>query len=411
VTFLTSPDHETPTDAGVNNVYNITVHVNDGHGHDVTKDVAITVNDLNDVAPTFTSGGAGSEAENTAASNVVYDANVTDPDTVGTIAYFLTGADASAFNINSGNGQVTFKVSPDHEAPTDAGGNNVYDITVHASDGIHDTTQAVAITVTNVNEAPVAVADHVISNFAGGAYTVPEWALLFNDGDPEGNAIDVNSVTNGSGNMGLSHTAGAGTNGTINIDDNGGGSDGNTFTYTATDGSLVGNSATVTVDNKSAGSNLTGTANDDILVGDSGGSTFTGNGGNDVIIAGGGNDTLIGGTGADVLSGGAGADHFRYNATNEGTDHILDFSAAEGDSIDIMASAFANVPAAGNDATGVFGSSASDTFGSGTERFHYNTATHTLLYDSNGSTSGGTQVALAVLENGSALNAQNIHMV
>jgi Ca2+-binding RTX toxin-like protein len=302
-------------------------------------------------------------------------------------------------------------VSPDHEAPTDAGGNNVYDITVHASDGIHDTTQAVAITVTNVNEAPVAVADHVISNFAGGAYTVPEWALLFNDGDPEGNAIDVNSVTNGSGNMGLSHTAGAGTNGTINIDDNGGGSDGNTFTYTATDGSLVGNSATVTVDNKSAGSNLTGTANDDILVGDSGGSTFAGNGGNDVIIAGGGNDTLIGGTGADVLSGGAGADHFRYNATNEGTDHILDFSAAEGDSIDIMASAFANVPAAGNDATGVFGSSASDTFGSGTERFHYNTATHTLLYDSNGSTSGGTQVALAVLENGSALNAQNIHMV
>ena len=293
VTFLTSPDHETPTDAGVNNVYNITVHVNDGHGHDVTKDVAITVNDLNDVAPTFTSGGAGSEAENTAASNVVYDANVTDPDTVGTIAYFLTGADASAFNINSGNGQVTFKVSPDHEAPTDAGGNNVYDITVHASDGIHDTTQAVAITVTNVNEAPVAVADHVISNFAGGAYTVPEWALLFNDGDPEGNAIDVNSVTNGSGNMGLSHTAGAGTNGTINIDDNGGGSDGNTFTYTATDGSLVGNSATVTVDNKSAGSNLTGTANDDILVGDSGGSTFTGNGGNDVIIAGGGNDTLM----------------------------------------------------------------------------------------------------------------------
>jgi Ca2+-binding RTX toxin-like protein len=211
--------------------------------------------------------------------------------------------------------------------------------------------------------------------------------------------------------MGLSHTAGAGTNGTINIDDNGGGSDGNTFTYTATDGSLVGNSATVTVDNKSAGSNLTGTANDDILVGDSGGSTFTGNGGNDVIIAGGGNDTLIGGTGADVLSGGAGADHFRYNATNEGTDHILDFSAVEGDSIDILASAFANVPAAGNDATGVFGSSASDTFGSGTERFHYNTATHTLLYDSNGSTSGGTQVALAVLENGSALNAQNIHMV
>ncbi len=89
-----------------------------------------------------------------------------------------------------------------------------------------------------------------------------------------------------------------------------------------------------------------------------------------------------------------------------GADHILDFSTADGNSIDILASAFAGGPVAGNDATGIFGSSANNTFGSGTERFHFNTATHTLLYNSNGSTAGGTQVALAVLENGGTVDAR-----
>ena len=148
MTFQTSPNFEAPSDAGGNNVYDIIVHANDGHGHDVTKAVAITVTDVNDVAPTFTSGATGSEAENTAISNVVYDANVTDPDG-GTITYSLTGTDSGAFNINSSNGQVTFKVSPNFEAPTDGGGNNVYDIVVHANDGVHDATQNVAITVTD----------------------------------------------------------------------------------------------------------------------------------------------------------------------------------------------------------------------------------------------------------------------
>jgi Ca2+-binding RTX toxin-like protein len=49
---------------------------------------------------------------------------------------------------------VTFEAAPDFEAPGDAGGNNVYDITVTASDGALSTSRNVAITVTNVNEAP-----------------------------------------------------------------------------------------------------------------------------------------------------------------------------------------------------------------------------------------------------------------
>jgi hypothetical protein len=181
--------------------------------------------------------------------------------------------------------------------------------------------------------------------------------------------------------------------------------------------SAVGVTQTVTATAK----NILGSSHQDSLTGDgtinflAGGGdndTLTGLGGNDTLLGGDGSDTLIGGAGADTLVGGLGADHFRYTATTDGTDHIRDFSTIAGDSIDILVSAFTGAGlVVGTDATGIFGSDATDTFGSTTERFHFNTATHTLLYDSNGSAAGGTQVTLAVLENGGAVDAQHIHMV
>ena len=84
----------------------------------------------------------------------------------------------SIVTINTSNGQVTFVTPPNFEAPADNGANNVYDIVVHANDGLHDTTQAVAITVTDVNEAPVAANDILLTNLGGTAYSVPEWAFL-----------------------------------------------------------------------------------------------------------------------------------------------------------------------------------------------------------------------------------------
>ena len=98
-------------------------------GH-VTKSVAITVTDLNEFAPNITSGATGTIAENSSTSTLVYGAAATDQDG-DTITYSLdAGGDNSPFNINSSNGQVMFKASPNYEAPGDAGGNNVYDIVV-----------------------------------------------------------------------------------------------------------------------------------------------------------------------------------------------------------------------------------------------------------------------------------------
>src|SRR5439155_1083519 len=143
-----------PPDAHLTRVHARTVPTYDGV-HDTTQALAITVTDTNDVAPTITSGTTASEAENTAANTVVYTATATDPDTNGTVSFSLSGTDAALFSINSTTGEVRFAAAPDHEAPADANHDNVYDLIVHANDGVHDTTQAVAITVTDVNEAPV----------------------------------------------------------------------------------------------------------------------------------------------------------------------------------------------------------------------------------------------------------------
>ena len=127
-----------------------------------TKAVAVTVTNVTDEAPVFTSGGSASFAEN--AAGTVYTAAAT-PDSGKSLTYSLTGTDATLFNINATTGAVTFKSSPNYEAPTDAGGNNVYDVTVRASDGTNITTKAVAISVTNVNEAPT-VTSAATANFA-----------------------------------------------------------------------------------------------------------------------------------------------------------------------------------------------------------------------------------------------------
>src|SRR5207237_6183 len=81
VTFKAAPDYEAAKDANHDNVYDVTVHAADKDGvHDVTQTVAISVTDVNDVAPVFSSESSANEAENTDASHVVYTAAARDGD-------------------------------------------------------------------------------------------------------------------------------------------------------------------------------------------------------------------------------------------------------------------------------------------------------------------------------------------
>ena len=93
--------------------------------------VAITVTNV--TTPVITSAATASFAEN--ATGTVYTATATDADAGTTLSYALGGTDAAKFNINASTGVVTFISTPNYEAPTDAGADNVYNITVTANDG------------------------------------------------------------------------------------------------------------------------------------------------------------------------------------------------------------------------------------------------------------------------------------
>ena len=114
------------------------------------------------------------------------------------------GADLALFTINSSSGVLSFVSAPDYELPADAGGNNVYDVTVQVSDGSLTDTQAIAVTITDVDEFDV------------GAVT---------DTNAAANAVNENAANGTAVGITASATDPDGSNNTItySLDDNAGG--------------------------------------------------------------------------------------------------------------------------------------------------------------------------------------------
>ena len=155
---------------------------------------------------------------------------------------------------------------------------------------------------------------------------------------------------------------------------------------------------------------IVGNANANSMAGT--GAIMFGLAGNDTISSNGGNNVMIGGAGNDALLGGAGNDQFVFNATSEGLDQIYNFHA--GDLIDFAAAGFGSHLAAGGANTGVLDAShfVANATGPTTtaQEFWFNTSTHTLYFDANGSAPGG-QTAIAHLQNTYVLHNTDILVV
>lgn len=112
-------------------------------------DFYITATSPDTTAPTFTSSTSFSVAENISTSTSAATIKVSESATV-TIS---SGADSSLFNIyfsDSVTALIKFKSSPNYEAPADVGANNVYEITLTATDlAANAGTQSITITVTD----------------------------------------------------------------------------------------------------------------------------------------------------------------------------------------------------------------------------------------------------------------------
>ena len=313
LTFVTAPNFEAPTDAGANNVYDVTVQVSDGNGGIDTQAIAVTVTNQNE-APTITSNGGGdtaavSIAENTTAVTTV---TATDPDGGQTLSYSIVGgADAAKFTINATTGALAFVTAPDFEAPTDAGANNVYDVTVQVSDGSGGIdTQAIAVTVQNVTGATING-----TNLADTLTGTGEEDII--------NGLGGDDTLNGA--VGADTMVGGLGNDTYVVDNAG-----DVVTENANEGTdTVQASVTYTLAANVENLTLTGSGNIN-GTGNSLGNVLTGNSGANVLTGLDGNDTLVGGAGADTLDGGTGTDTASYAASSSGVTVSLAAGTASG---------------------------------------------------------------------------------
>jgi VCBS repeat-containing protein len=161
----------------------------------------------------------------------------------------------------------------------------VYEYTLIDNDG-DTSTNTLTITVFNVDKPPMVHDDRVITNVSGGDGTtivIPDFALLYNDVDPDGQPIVVTAV--GTATNGSVADVPAGS---VTFTDNN--TNGGSFNYTGTTTTdpVAANDAIVTVNRAQAGqTQLDGTGLDDILIGRNGvADTILGNAGDDVLIGG-----------------------------------------------------------------------------------------------------------------------------
>ena len=136
-------------DKETKDTYTVTVTATDSLSVSSTITVTIMVTNLDEM-PDLEGEAPEKYAENGTGAVATFTA--TDPEGES-ITWTLAGTDIEAFSIE--NGVLRFKSAPDFEAAADADGNNMYVVTVQASDGGEGTTatEEVTIEVTNVEES------------------------------------------------------------------------------------------------------------------------------------------------------------------------------------------------------------------------------------------------------------------
>lgn len=178
VTFNTAPDAETPADANGDNDYVITVIAGDGLNADTEQEVTITVSNISDEDPIFTSEPVLSVDENAA---YTYSVEVSDPDgdavtvTATTIPSWLT----FSANVLSGTAEV-------------AAGD--YDVLLTAVDDGNGGTATQSFTIAVNDITPPTVEIQGAPSTASDAFTI---TIAFNE-DVTGFEVGDISVANGS---------------------------------------------------------------------------------------------------------------------------------------------------------------------------------------------------------------------
>jgi len=218
--------------------YTLTLTVFDGTATSMPATVQILVLNEGEV-PVFTAAPPMTVPENSAAGTVIGSISATDQDTGELLTYSIVGGSPlQPFAINALTGQITVFTPAllDFEAASS------WTITARVTDtaGLFFGNSFV-ISVTDVNEVPLAVADQ-FTTMQFGVLSVVARGVLFNDLDPEGAALRA-VLVRGPANGSLTLNA----DGSMIYTPSGAYTGIDSFLYVASDGVLSGNIVSVTV--------------------------------------------------------------------------------------------------------------------------------------------------------------------
>ena len=143
--------------------------------HTPTQDFTITI--TSNPHPAVITNDANTHVDENITSTALTITATNEPDTQ-TLTYSISGADANLFNVVGSTGVITFKVAPDYEHPADNGADNIYNLTLEVNDGISPTNKTIIITVDNVIEQTIAIANQSRNIAEGSAINTNVGAIL-----------------------------------------------------------------------------------------------------------------------------------------------------------------------------------------------------------------------------------------
>jgi VCBS repeat-containing protein len=333
--------------ANFNGTDSFTYKANDGTANSNVATVFVTVIPVNDAPVAANDSYTTTEDTTLTVAAPAILANDTDVDSPVLTASLVSGPAHGSMALNA-NGSFSYTPLANYFGPDS--------FTYKVNDGQADSNVAtVTLTVTPVNDAPVAKDD--IAGVAKGRVITADaqHGVLANDGDLDGDGLSVSAVNGSAANVGQ---AVAGTYGSLTLNTDGSYSyaadKGNlppqivaqdSFTYTASDGHGGTNTANLTITITKPGAvYLSGTDGNDTLMAGNSPTVLDGGNGDDTLTGGISADALIGGHGNDTMTGGGGPDTFVVAGANFGTDVITDFNI-HNDVIQFSAALFANYAA------------------------------------------------------------------
>ena len=127
---------------------------------------------------------ADSEAVEVTENSTEITLSATASDTDGdTLSYSVTGDDSDSFTVSS-SGALSFITAPDFESPQDSDTNNVYELSIDASDASATASLSVTVTVTDVDESASVSGGPVTGVVVAGSYL--SGASVFQDVNEDG---------------------------------------------------------------------------------------------------------------------------------------------------------------------------------------------------------------------------------